>query len=79
MGLNTNDMLFALLRSAICGAELTIESRSGCSQDLLIEVLKLAKKHDIIHSTVLGLKKNGLLTGRKQCIGKTSAAGGVSL
>ena len=58
----TSDVLFALLRSAICETELTIEERSCCSQDLLGDLLKLAKKHDVVHLAVLGLKKNGLLT-----------------
>ena len=62
MGLDTNGVLFALLRSAICGTNLTIEERNGCSSDRLTEVLKLAKAHDVIHLAVLGLKKNGLLT-----------------
>ncbi len=66
--MDTNGVLFALLRSAICGAELTIEERSGCSQDLLAEVLKLAKKHDVIHLAVLGLKKNGLLTAENSAL-----------
>ena len=52
--MTTNNVLFALLRSAICKAELTIEERGDCSQDLLAEVLKLAKKHDVIHLAVLG-------------------------
>ena len=68
MSLDTNGVLFALLRSAICGAELTIEERSECSQDLLEEVLELAKKHDVIHLAVLGLKKNGLLTAENSAL-----------
>lgn len=60
---NTNQILFALLRSAICGTQLTTEERNGCDQELLNDLLRLAKKHDIAHLAVLGLKKNGLLTG----------------
>ena len=66
--MDTNGVLFALLRNAIFGTELTIEERSGCSQDLLAEVLKLAKKHDVIHLIVLGLKKNGLLTAENSAL-----------
>ena len=66
--MDTNDVLFALLRSAICGAELTTKERSDCSQDLLTEVLKLAEKHDVIHLAVLGLKKNGLLTAENSAL-----------
>ena len=61
---NTNQILFALLRSAICGTQLTTEERNGCDQELLNDLLRLAKKHDIAHLAVLGLKKNGLLTGQ---------------
>lgn len=57
-----NQVLFALLRSAVCGTEMTTEERDGFNQDLLGDLLKLAKKHDIAHLAVLGLKKNGLIT-----------------
>ena len=60
---NANQILFALLRSAICGTLLTESQRQDCAGELLNDLLKMAKRHDVAHLAVLGLKKNGLLTG----------------
>ena len=61
MALMTNDLLFALLRSAICEMELTSEERDICNQEQLLVALKLAQKYDVAHLAVLGLKKNNLI------------------
>ena len=60
---NANQILFALLRGAICGTLLTESQRQDCVGEVLNDLLKTAKKHDVAHLAVLGLKKNGLLTG----------------
>lgn len=57
----TIQMLFALLRSAICGIELTDDERRNYSSDLLQDLLKISAKHDVAHIIALGLKQNGLI------------------
>ncbi len=59
---NTIRILFALLRSAICGTQLTDEERDIYSPDLLRELLKISSKHDVTHLVALGLKQNKLVT-----------------
>lgn len=66
--MDTNGVLFALLRSAICDTELTSQERDVCNQNSLTELLKMAKKHDVIHLAVLGLKKNGLLAAENSAL-----------
>lgn len=61
MNTETSKMMFALLRSAVCGDLLSAEEISKYSPDMLPEIALLAKKHDIIHLIVFALKKNGLL------------------
>lgn len=58
----TNKMFFSLLRSAVCGAELSSSEKSLYSAVSLPEMVKTAKKHDIDHLLAYGLKKNGLLS-----------------
>ena len=59
---NIVPLLFALLRSAICGAMLTEEERNSYSFDQLADLLKISSKHDISHLLILGLKQNGLIS-----------------
>lgn len=54
-------VMFALLRSAVCGDLLSSEEISLYSPDILPEIMSLAQKHDVIHLIVFALKKNGLL------------------
>ena len=61
MDQRTNKILFALLRSAICGAKLTDAERAEFSAEQLQELLKISAKHDMIHLLVFGLKQNDLL------------------
>ena len=61
MDQRTNQILFALLRSAICRTGLTQEEQDGYSPELLSDLLKLSAKHDVLHLLVLGLKQNGLI------------------
>ena len=62
MDQRTIPMLFALLRSAICGTKLTREERSRYAPELLPDLVNVSSKHDVDHLLVLGLKKNGLVT-----------------
>lgn len=61
MDQRTTQLLFALLRSAICGTKLTEEERSLFSRDGLQDLLILAEKHDIDHLLVYALKQNELI------------------
>lgn len=59
---NMTQILFALIRSAVRGTELTEAEKSLFSKALLPDLLKLSKRHDVAHLVALGLKNNGLLT-----------------
>ena len=61
MDQRTIQILFSLLRSAICGTQLTAEERSDCSPERVGKLLKLSAKHDVIHLLVLGMKQNDLI------------------
>lgn len=52
---------FALLRSAICDDRLSDEENVLYDAEILFRIVKIAKKHDVLHLLVLGLKKNELL------------------
>lgn len=62
MDQRTIQILFALLRSAICGTKLTEEERDIYSPELLSDLLKISSKHDVAHLLVFGLKQNELLS-----------------
>ena len=61
MDQRTIQILFALLRSAICGTKLTEEERNNYSPELIQDLLKISFKHDVVHLLVLGLKQNELI------------------
>lgn len=61
MDQRTIQILFALLRSAICGTKLTEEERNTYSPEQLRDLLKISSKHDLVHLLVLGLKENELI------------------
>ena len=61
MDQRTNKILFALLRSAICGTKLADAEREMFSEAQLQELLKISAKHDVIHLLISGLKQNGLI------------------
>lgn len=67
MDQRTIQILFALLRSAICGTKLTEEERNNYSPDLLQDLLKITSKHDVVHLLVFGLKQNELIT-KENCL-----------
>lgn len=62
MDQRTIRILFSLLRSAICGTRLSEDDVREYSPELLEDLLKVAKKHDVAHLLALGLKQNGLLS-----------------
>ncbi len=70
MDQRTIQILFALLRSAICGTKLTEEERNNYSPDLLQDLLKITSKHDVVHLLVFGLKQNELITKENSDIEK---------
>lgn len=61
MNTETSKVMFALLRSAVCGDLLSSEEISLYSPDILPAITSLAQKHDVMHLIVFALKKNGLL------------------
>ncbi len=63
---HTVQLLFALLRSAICGDPLQEEERNLLTNDHLAALLALSQKHDIAHLLALALNKNSLLTEGNQ-------------
>ena len=70
MDQRTIQILFALLRSAICGTKLTEEERNNYSPDLLQDLLKISSKHDVVHLLVFGLKRNELISKENSDIEK---------
>lgn len=60
-------IMFALVRSAVCGTELTKDERDG-AQDSFRDLLKLASDHDIAHLVALGLTQTMLVSERKQLV-----------
>ena len=62
MDQRTINILFKLLSSAICGTKLTEKEMGEYSPELLVDLLKVAKKHDVAHLLALGLRQNGLLS-----------------
>lgn len=56
----TDQILFCLLRSAICGTKLKVSERACVSEDRLSQLIAISKKHDIVHLLELGLQNNGL-------------------
>ncbi len=55
------ELLFALLRVSVCENALTPAQRELYSAELLPELLKTARKQDVAHLLVLGLKRSGLI------------------
>lgn len=58
----TIEILFTLLRCAICGTQLTEQQREQYAAAQPEEMLSIAAKHDVTHLLVLGLKSNNLIT-----------------
>jgi len=62
MDQTTIQVLFALLRSAVKGTELSEEEKKCYSREMLPKLLEISEMHDVKHLLVFALKKNGLLT-----------------
>lgn len=60
MDQRTIQILFALLRSAICGTAPTEEELDLCTPTLLSDVLRISSKHDVSHLIAFGLQQNKL-------------------
>lgn len=56
------DLFFAILRSQVCGGELTEEVKQALTPERLESVYSLAKEHDLAHIVGQALGKNGLLS-----------------
>lgn len=63
MNQRTVDVLFALLRSAVCGKPMTQAEKELFSEELLPEITALAKKHDMAHVLGYALHQNELSSG----------------
>ncbi len=76
MDQRTIQILFALLRSAICGIKLTEEELCCYTSDLLPQLLCISTEHDVVHLLAFGLKQNGLIptgdTDIEQCVYKAA-------
>lgn len=59
--INTGQLFFALLRSAIGGTKLTEDECKMFSDDVLQDLLKRSSKHSIANLLVLGLRDNGFI------------------
>lgn len=60
MDQGTIQILFALLRSAICGTKLTEAERAQCTEECIRQLGEVSAKHDLAHLIALGLKQNKL-------------------
>ena len=47
--METTVLFFTLLRHAVCGETLNLETIKACSPEKLEEVYALANKHDLVH------------------------------
>ena len=63
MNNKTREIMFALLRSDICGTLLSDEEKSLYDAEILPQLKKIAKEHDVLQLLALGLQKNDLLEG----------------
>lgn len=61
MDQGTIKQLFALLRSAICGTKLNESECRVFFDERFLEMISVAKKHDVLHLVELGLKQNSLV------------------
>lgn len=60
MDQRTIQILFALLRSAICGTMLTEKERRLYTPDMLHDILRISSKHDVTHLIAIGMIRNEL-------------------
>ena len=61
MGQRNSQMLFTLLRSAICGTKLNSTEIEQFKNEQIPELIAISKKHDVAHLVILALKSNALI------------------
>lgn len=61
MDQGTNQIFFALLRSAVCGVGLSEEEKKRFSAEQLQDLMNVASKHDLEHLVAYSLKQNELI------------------
>ncbi len=61
MNSKTIKIMFALLRSSVCDNLLTEDEKALYNADMLPEMYRILKKHDVINILWFGLRKNDLL------------------
>lgn len=69
MNQETIQILFALVRSAICGNRLNEKERALYNEEMLPDLMTISRQHDIAHLVAAGLDINGLLEGGVKGIG----------
>ena len=57
----TIQILFALLRSAVCGTKLTESERESYSLEMAHDLLNISSRHDLSHLLAHGLNQNGFV------------------
>lgn len=62
MDQGTNQILFSLLRSAICGEPMSEREKEQFSEEQLSELVSLARKHDLLHLVAFALRNNSLIS-----------------
>ena len=62
MDQRTIQIFFALLRSAVCGTQLTARDIDKYSSELIPDLLGLSSNHDLSHVLVHGLQQNKLIS-----------------
>lgn len=58
--MNTEQILFALLRGVICGERISEQVKAACTPQMLEDVYTLAAKHDLAHLVGQAVSKLGL-------------------
>ena len=70
MDQRTLQILFALLRSAVCGEKLTKEEQSDYSPEMLRDLLSMSSKHDFAHLLAHGINQNNILSEENAELGR---------
>ena len=60
MACENSQILFALLRSAVCGARLDESVAEALSNESLAAVMNISRMHDVAHLAVAALQSNGI-------------------
>lgn len=62
-------LMFALIRSGVCGSNITAEEKSIYREEILPELAMTAQNHDVLPLLVAGLKQNGLIEAEYEFLG----------